>query len=107
MIVFFLLSACSSAPQKQDCNSLKDVLQKDECYHNEVLLIPSTKLDELISKAKNIHDPMIRGAAVSAWVRDHNTEITQKQGMELCALLDGRDRFYCVRRLSSPHLKRK
>ena len=57
-------------------------------------------------KAKNINDPMIRGAAVSAWVRDHNTEITQKQGMELCALLDGRDRFYCVRRLSSPHLKR-
>ena len=26
-------------------------------------------------------------------VRDHNNEITQKQGMNLCELLDGRDRF--------------
>ena len=107
MILFSLLFACSSKPTKQECGSLSNELQKDECYHNEVLLIPSTKMQELISKAKSINDPMIRGAAVSAWVRDHNTEITQKQGMELCALLDGRDRFYCVRRLSSPHLKRK
>ncbi|MEC7985879.1 MAG: hypothetical protein VX278_11995 [Myxococcota bacterium] len=106
MIALSILLACSSKQTAQECTSITDELQKDECYHNEVLLIPSTKLDELIIKAKSINDPMIRGAAVSAWVRDHNTEITQKQGMELCELLDGRDRFYCVRRLSSPHLKR-
>ena len=106
MILIIFLFACSSQSTPKECRDLTDELQKNECYHNEILLVPSTKLDELITKAKNINDPMIRGAAVSAWVRDHNTEITQKQGMELCALLDGRDRFYCVRRLSSPHLKR-
>ena len=49
---------------------------------------------------------MIRGAAVSRWVADHNNEVAAEEGKKLCQLLDGRDMSYCLRRLSSPHLQR-
>ena len=102
-MIWFFLFACG---KDDPCASPPDTKTKDQCLHNEILNIPSSQLQALTTKAKAIQDPMIRGAAVSAWVRDHNNEITQKQGMTLCELLDGRDKFYCVRRLSSPHLKR-
>jgi hypothetical protein len=105
-MIWIWLLACESTQKEQDCSALKNEKKRDECFHNELLTMSSVELPALIVQAKKITDPLIRGAAVSAWVRDHNTEVTQKQGMELCALLDGRDRFYCVRRLSSPHLKR-
>ena len=98
--------ACGSAEETKECSAITETIKKDECYHNELLQFSSAELPQIISHAKQITDPLIRGAAVSSWVRDHNNEITQKQGMDLCALLDGRDRFYCMRRLSSPHLKR-
>ena len=105
-MIWALFLACSSTEAPKECSAQADTIKQDECYHNEVLSFSSTELPKLIDHAKKITDPLIRGAAVSSWVRDHNNEITQKQGMELCALLDGRDRFYCMRRLSSPHLKR-
>ena len=106
-MIWMLFLACSTTKSNpSDCSALTEQRQKDECYHNALLKISSTELPKLIEQAKKIEDPLIRGAAVSAWVRDHNDEITQKQGMDLCELLDGRDRFYCMRRLSSPHLKR-
>ena len=49
---------------------------------------------------------MIRGAAVSAWVGAHVHEVPMDKGRALCDLLENRDRGYCERRLSSPHLKR-
>ena len=105
MICFFIFSF-SCTQEIDPCSDPKETKVKDQCLHNEILTIPSTNFKQIISKAKEIQDPMIRGAAVSAWVRDHNHEITQKQGKALCELLDGRDKFYCIRRLSSPHLKR-
>ena len=55
--------------------------------------IKRTSIGNVIAKAKMIEDVMIRGAAVSVWVRDHNNEINQKQGQKLCEILDGRDCF--------------
>ena len=107
MIWIISMLACENAQEKPKmCSSITVVQEKDQCLHKEILSTTSAELDKLIKKAKKISDPLIRGAAVSAWVRDHNTEITQKQGMSLCEILDGRDRGYCARRLSSPHLKR-
>ena len=104
--IWLWLLGCGNSKEEQECSAQKIEKKRDECFHNELLKMSSAEIARLMEQAKKITDPLIRGAAVSAWVRDHNTEITQKQGMELCALLDGRDRFYCVRRLSSPHLKR-
>ncbi len=103
-LAFFYLGCSGGSPEK--CEDFKESALRDECLHNEIVKLNARELPTVIVKAKLIEDTMIRGAAVSSWVRDHNNEITQRKGMKLCELLDGRDRFYCVRRLSSPHLKR-
>ena len=100
-----LLAGCQGKKQ-QGCDSIEDSGEKDKCLIEEIQRMNGPQMTEVIKKAKEIQDPMIRGAAVSSWVRDHNNEINQRQGKALCEILDGRDRFYCMRRLSSPHLKR-
>ena len=106
-ILLSILFACQTGESKpKDCESITNVKAKDQCLFDQIAPKTSAEMPALIETAKKITDPLMRSAAVSAWVRDHNAEITQKQGMELCVLLDGRDRFYCMRRLSSPHLKR-
>ena len=102
-----LLWACSgSATVDGDCSQMTDLTQKDSCYHDQLIAMPVTQIDDVITTGKQMVDPMIRGAAVAQWIKLHNNEINQQKGQELCALLDGRDRSYCMRRLSSPHLKR-
>jgi len=105
--VLLTIIACDyPTAEPKSCDEITISKKKDKCLHDEISTKTSAELPQLIEVAQKISDPLIRGAAVSAWVRDHSTEITQKQGMKLCELLDGRDRFYCMRRLSSPHLKR-
>ena len=108
MILPFLLSivvSCGSDTPKT-CMERQDSIQRSDCLHKEIIRLPSRDVSTVITKAKQISDPMIRGAAISAWVRSHSNEISQQQGKQLCALLDGRDQSYCMRRLSSPHLQR-
>jgi hypothetical protein len=99
------LGGCEGKKQ-QGCEGIEAAVEKDQCLIGEIQKLNGPQMTEVIKKAKEIQDPMIRGAAVSSWVRDHNNEINQRQGKALCEILDGRDRFYCMRRLSSPHLKR-
>ena len=107
MYSFFLFISCASkTEEKIPCEQITESLERDKCLSEEILLLKEPQINTVITKAKMIEDVMIRGAAVSAWVREHNNEINQKQGQKLCEILDGRDRFYCMRRLSSPHLKR-
>ena len=113
-MIFLLLLACSTGDQSSksenntqtNCENIKVSLERDKCLAAQIETLNEPQINEVISKAKIIEDTMIRGAAVSAWVRAHNNEINQQQGQKLCEILDGRDRFYCMRRLSSPHLKR-
>lgn len=88
-----------------DCASLESSA-KDRCFHDQLLAVPATDPDAVIALSQQISDPMIRGAAVSAWVGAHVNEVPMDKGRALCDLLDGRDRGYCERRLSSPHLQR-
>ena len=107
MIFSLCLLACSSAPpQPKSCDAMQAGISRDECYHAEIMNLPGSASQQALEKAKLIDDMMIRGSAVSSWIRDHNNEVNKKNGMALCELLDGRDRSYCMRRLSSPHLKR-
>ena len=109
MLYTILLLSCSTKTETKTtipCEQITESLERDKCLSEEILLLKDPQITTVITKAKMIEDVMIRGAAVSAWVRDHNNEINQKQGKKLCEILDGRDRFYCMRRLSSPHLKR-
>ena len=91
--------------QSKNCLEIENAHDRDACYMNEIQMHPSSEMNAVIEKGKRIEDSMIRGAAISAWVRDNNNQINQVQGKQLCMLLDGRDRSYCMRRFSSPHLK--
>ena len=102
----FFLSACNTTPAKVSCEQMELGREKDECLHSEIKLMDSSQAQQVLAKAKLIQDPMIRGAAVSAWIGDNNNNVDSNTGQALCTLLDGRDRSYCMRRLSSPHLKR-
>jgi hypothetical protein len=83
----------------------KTGMERDRCLHDEIAAVPGSQPDEVLKKARLIRDPMIRGAAVSTWVAAHVSELPQDKGQELCDLLEGRDKSYCQRRLSSPHLQ--
>lgn len=97
--------ACAGSDASAPCAE-RDGLARDQCVHDELLAVPASDPDQVIAKAGQIEDPMMRHAAVSGWVAAHVNEVPMAKGKELCALLEGRDRGYCERRLSSPHLKR-
>ena len=108
-------SACSGSNNAQEkescidkqCSSISNAQEKDECYRLHIRELAGSEMSLVLSIAKKMQDTMIQGAAVSAWVKDNNNNINQQQGRELCELLQGRDKFYCMRRLSSPHLKER
>ncbi|MGC6510620.1 MAG: hypothetical protein ACON4U_19535 [Myxococcota bacterium] len=105
-LVFLLASACETKTTAVACEQMELGRAKDECLHSEIKTLDANQSQQVLSKAKLIQDPMIRGAAVSAWIGDNNNNVDSNTGQALCTLLDGRDRSYCMRRLSSPHLKR-
>lgn len=78
---------------------------RDSCLNAEIAQVPGSQPDVVLEKAPLILDPMIRQAAVSRWVKEHVRELPNEKGQELCNLLEGRDRSYCQRVLSSPHLQ--
>lgn len=99
------VGACTGSETSVPCAE-RAGLDRDQCVHDELLAVPASEPDQVIAKAGLIEDPMMRHAAVSGWVAAHVNEVPMDKGKELCALLEGRDRGYCERRLSSPHLKR-
>lgn len=81
-------------------------LDKDRCLAGEIKALTGQQGDLVLQKAQQIGDPMVKGAAVSSWIADHAAEVPRQTGESLCNVLDGRDRGYCQRRLTSPHLQR-
>ena len=91
-------------PASRDCAALEGI-ERDHCLHDQLLALPASAPDQVVDLAGQISDPMVRGAAVSGWIAAHVNEVPMDKGKQLCDLLEGRDRGYCQRRLSSPHLK--
>jgi hypothetical protein len=109
VLSFLALAGCGQddgAPAAAPGCDAKTGMDKDRCLHDEIGAVPGAQPDVVVQKAQQIQDPMIRGAAVSGWVADHANELPQEKGQQLCNLLEGRDKSYCQRRLSSPHLQR-
>jgi hypothetical protein len=100
-LLLLSLLGCGEAP----CSE-REGLAKDQCLHDELVLLPADQPGAVVAKAGQIQDQMVRNAAVSAWIKDHVNSVPMDKGRELCGLLQGRDQGYCERRLSSPHLKR-
>lgn len=100
-----VLSGCGDPPPAT-CIGSESSFERDRCLHDEIASLPSEQAATVLDKAQAISDPMIRGSAVSTWVSEHANDIPRETGEALCMLLDGRDRSYCQRRLTSPHLQR-
>ena len=96
----------SQATAEPSCGDLPRGLERDQCYHQEIGTLPAAQVDKVIELASLIDDPMIRGAAVSEWASNHTQELPKEKCQGICQLLEGRDRSYCQRRCSSPHLQR-
>ena len=88
------------------CEEMEAGMAKDTCLHDEIGALPASEVQTVERKGMLIADPMIRGSSISPWVVAHQNEISPQDAQALCLLLDGRDRSYCQRRLSSPHLQR-
>jgi hypothetical protein len=94
-----VLVACG---QPADCATL-DGLERDACFDARVRA--ATGPDTVIAEARSIHDPLVRDAAVVAWVRAHRTELRPSDG-RVCSVLTSTEQAGCARRLASPHLSR-
>ena len=104
-LVFPGLLACVGARAPASCDALAGV-ERDQCLMDRVAVQDAAHAANVITQARKIRDPMIRGAAVSAWVAHHDTGVSPGDGQTLCGLLAGQDHALCPRRLSSPHLQR-
>lgn len=100
-----LLVACGGQAART-CEEMSPGIDRDRCLHDEIGRLPGTAAPTVLAKGRLIDDTIIRGSAVSAWVAAHVKELNPQMGQELCSLLEGQDKAYCLRRLSSPHLQR-
>lgn len=91
--------ACHGPP---DCSTLAG-LDRDACLDARVRAAPGP--DAAIAEARQIEDPLVRDAAVVAWVRAHRAELRPSDG-RVCNVLTSAEQAACVRRLSAPHLSR-
>lgn len=99
------LVGCAPASADAPCDAQAG-MEHDQCVLAQVTTRDAAHVSEVIALSRQIHDPMIRGAAVSSWISHHNTGVSPADGQALCGLLAGRDNALCLRRLSSPHLQR-
>jgi len=105
MMWHFLALGCTlgSAPT---CTEMVRGMARDACLATELKALPPTDVDAVLAKARQVEDTMIQQEAVSTWITINAPHIEPQEGTRLCNLLTTRDASYCLRRLSSPHLKR-
>lgn len=88
------------------CERLAPGMDRDLCLHDRIMALPGEQHADALALARQIQDPVVRGAAVFTWVIQHNREIDPKAGQALCGLLMGQERETCTRKLSQVHLRR-
>lgn len=65
---------------------------------------PSTAADA-VAVVGAMQDPVVRAAAVARWL-DVHPEVARVDGEALCSTLSGAEQRACLRRVTSPHLRR-
>lgn len=88
------------------CGERAPGVERDACTHAEVLAMGPDRADQALARLRTIDDPIVRGAAVMAWVGQHARRLDPATGRALCQTLDGPDQGRCLRRLQSAHLQR-
>lgn len=99
------VTGCGDKQPNENCDGIPSGIDQDVCMGKLLKSTPGNDIDTAIERAKKIRDPMVKGEAISSWVEAHANDIPPDKGQKLCSMLEGRDGAYCLRRLSSPHLK--
>jgi len=97
-----LLAGLLACRGTTDCSTLAG-LDRDACLDSRVRA--ATGPDDVMAVARLIEDPLVRDAAVVAWVRAHRAELRPSDG-RVCSVLTTAVQAACARRLSAPHLSR-
>lgn len=87
------------------CEQRATVADRDICLYQEVVGAESTSAEAAQRTIQSIADPVVRSAAVVAWL-DAHASTPLEDSEPLCDLLTGTERMACQRRVHSPHLRR-
>lgn len=98
--LFLLLIACVADPS--DCASLDDTLARDLCWYDTATRGDAVAAERALAQ---VGDPVVRGAGVLTWVREHPAAGVSEV-WPLCELMLGTERKACERRARSAHLRR-
>ncbi|HJN75775.1 MAG TPA: hypothetical protein QGF58_17735 [Myxococcota bacterium] len=104
--MFSLLLTLACGPEEQpDCSELQE-LERDACRAGEIARLGAEDSARLLELTAGIEDPVVRGAAVDGWMREHGQAIARERGMEICEVLDRHARRMCIQRIDAAHLNR-
>jgi hypothetical protein len=88
------------------CDELEEQLARDKCYYQQLGAAEDASLEAVQLTIGEIDDPLIRSAAVLAWLDAHALEVSPEQAHGLCEVLEWNAYHYCQRRYSTPHMRR-
>ena len=66
--------------------------------------VPAGDVEAMDALLVSIEDPIVRQAALTAWLDAHAAEHGVALGTPLCERLEGAGRVVCLRKAASPHL---
>jgi hypothetical protein len=98
-IAFALQTACQPAT----CLDRAEPLDRDLCLQNEVLALPSTDVEGVVTRVTTMTDAIVRGAAVNGWVERHRGRLPPSAA-RVCDLLAVTEVAPCHRHVEAAHL---
>lgn len=66
--------------------------------------VPAGDVEAMDALLASIEDPIVRQAALTAWIDAHATKQSLSAVTPLCERLEGAGRVVCLRKAASPHL---
>lgn len=107
LLLTLILTGCRGTATGPDaCAAMQPGRQRDECWRDQVELLPVDQAGRLPELVQPIADPVIRDAAVLSWLEQHGQAISPDQAEATCDLLDESRAHMCRRRLQSAHLQK-
>ncbi len=101
MLMFAL--ALQTACRPATCLDRAEPLDRDLCLQNEVLALPSTDVEGVVTRVTSMTDTIVRGAAVNGWVERHRGQLPPSSS-RVCDLLTVTEVAPCRRHVEAAHL---
>jgi hypothetical protein len=115
MLVLLLL-ACQSEPPAPEtvlvadappsCPTITGAAARDLCYTEAIAASAPADWPAVGEMVAAFHDPVLRGAALFAWMRTHLADLPLEAKAALCGSLTAPEQKACGRRFQAAHLNR-